>query len=59
MVKTILSCLILGLASIAVTLAANAKDVPSSIVWEKNLEDVIVKAKAAGKSILLDFFAPT
>ncbi len=38
---------------------ADNKDVPPAIVWEKNLEDAIAKAKTTGKSILLDFFVPT
>ena len=38
---------------------ADNKGVPPAIVWEKNLEDSIAKAKTAGKSILLDFFVPT
>jgi hypothetical protein len=38
---------------------ADNKDVPPAIVWEKNLEDAIAKARTTGKSILLDFFVPT
>jgi len=38
---------------------ADNKDAPPAIVWEKNLEDAIAKAKTPGKSILLDFFIPT
>ncbi|MBI5795219.1 MAG: hypothetical protein HZA47_02750 [Planctomycetes bacterium] len=38
---------------------ADNKGTPPTIVWEKNLEDAIAKAKTTGKSILLDFFVPT
>lgn len=38
---------------------ADNKGVPPAIVWEKNLEDSIAKAKTTRKSILLDFFVPT
>ncbi len=38
---------------------ADNKDAQPAIVWEKNLEDSIAKAKTTGKSILLDFFIPT
>ncbi len=38
---------------------ADNKNAPTAIVWEKNLEDAIAKAKTTGKSILLDFFVPT
>jgi len=44
---------------IAGAVIADNKGAPPTIVWEKNLEDAIAKAKTPGKSILLDFFIPT
>ena len=49
----------LAIIPVAGTGIADNKGAPSTIVWEKNLEDSIAKAKTAGKSILLDFFIPT
>ncbi|GAN32403.1 MAG: hypothetical protein DYG83_17290 [Candidatus Brocadia sp. AMX2] len=59
MLKYVLPCLILFVAPLAVSLAAETKNIPPSIVWEKTLEDAITKAKTMGKPVLLDFFAPT
>ena len=38
--------------------AADIKDAPTTIAWEKTFEDATTKAKSAGKPILLDFFSP-
>lgn len=54
-----MSCLVLFVVPLASTLAADTQNVPLAIVWEKSLEDAVVKAKTAGKPILLDFFTPT
>ena len=39
-------------------LAADTKDAPPTITWEKTFEGATTKAKSAGKPILLDFFSP-
>ncbi len=49
----------LAIIPVAGTGIADNKGAPPAIVWEKNLEDSIAKAKTTGKSILLDFFIPT
>jgi len=49
----------LTIIPIAGAVIADNKGAPPTIVWEKNLEDAIAKAKTPGKSILLDFFIPT
>lgn len=59
MLKYVLPCLILLVAPLTVTLAADTKNAPPAIVWEKTFDDAVTKAKTAGNPILLDFFAPT
>ena len=59
MVRYAVSCLTLITVSLPVTLAADTKDAPPAIAWEKSLDDAVVKAKAEHKNILLDFFVPT
>ncbi|KAB2832396.1 MAG: hypothetical protein F9K48_10575 [Candidatus Brocadia sp.] len=59
MVRYAVSCLTLVVVSFSVTLAAETKDAPPAIVWEKGLDEAVAKAKVAHKNILLDFFAPT
>lgn len=59
MLKYVLSCLMLLVTPLAVTLAADTKNTPLAIVWEKTLDDAVTKAKTTGKPVLLDFFAPT
>lgn len=60
MVKYVLSSLIVLLvASTLVTFAADTKNAPPAIAWEKTIDDAVAKAKASGRPILLDFFAPT
>lgn len=59
MLKYVLPCLILLVTPLAVSLAAETRNTPSSIVWEKTLDDAVAKAKTTGKPVLLDFFAPT
>ncbi|MBM4064292.1 MAG: hypothetical protein FJ266_01395 [Planctomycetes bacterium] len=49
----------LTIIPVAGIVIADNKSTPPAIVWEKNLEDSIAKAKTTGKSILLDFFIPT
>lgn len=53
MLKYGLSCLILLLVTpLAVTLAADSKNTPLAIVWEKTLDDAVTKAKTTEKAIL-------
>lgn len=61
MVRYVLTFLAAAVAVIplAKTVIADNKDKPPAIVWEKNLEDAMAKAKTTGKPILLDFFIPT
>jgi hypothetical protein len=59
MLKYVIPCLTLLVVPLTVTLAADTKNAPTAITWEKTLDDAVAKAKKAGKPILLDFFAPT
>ncbi len=59
MVRYAVSCLTLVAVSLSITLAADTKDAPPAIAWEKSLDEAVAKAKVAHKNILLDFFAPT
>ena len=59
MLRYAVSCLTLITVSLSVTIAADTKDAPSAIAWEKSLDDAVAKAKAEHKNILLDFFVPT
>jgi len=59
MLNYVICCLSVLVAPLAVILAADTKNAPPAIVWEKTLDDAVAKAKTAGKPILLDFFAPT
>lgn len=59
MLKYVFLCLTVLLIPIAGVFAADTKDTPPTITWEKTLEAAVTKAKTEGKPILLDFFAPT
>ncbi|KKO20100.1 MAG: hypothetical protein DCC43_05690 [Candidatus Brocadia sp.] len=59
MLRYAASCLILIAVFLPVALAADTKNVPKAIAWEKSLDDAVAKAKAEHKGILLDFFVPT
>lgn len=59
MLKNVILCLALFVISFSVILAADTKNAPPAIAWEKSIDDAVAKAKTANKSILLDFFVPT
>lgn len=59
MLKNVILSLTLFVIHFSVILAADIKNAPLSLAWEKSFDDAVAKAKTANKSILLDFFAPT
>lgn len=59
MLRYAVSCLALITVSLPVALAADTKNPPPAIAWEKSLDDAVAKAKAEHKYILVDFFVPT
>lgn len=59
MLKNVILCLALFVIPFSVILAADTKNAPPAIAWEKSIDDAVAKAKTANKSILLDFFVPT
>ncbi|MCF6154681.1 MAG: hypothetical protein E3K36_05395 [Candidatus Brocadia sp.] len=59
MLKYVLPCLVSLVTPFAASFAADTKNTPPSIVWEKTLDEAVTKAKMTGKPVLLDFFAPT
>lgn len=56
MLKTIVLGFMVLTVPITAILYADMEITPPAILWEKNLEDAMAKAKAAGKPVLLDFF---
>ncbi|MCF6158063.1 MAG: hypothetical protein E3K32_05720 [wastewater metagenome] len=56
MIKNFVLGLLVLIVSVPTILFAEAKHMPSSISWEKSLEDAVAKAKDTGKPVLLDFF---
>lgn len=59
MFRYAVSCLALMVVSIPLVLAADTKNAPPAISWEKSLDDAVAKAKAEHKNVLMDFFVPT